>query len=59
MSPLNHEAMTDCSIIAAAIYLNQKGVGQGIKEGLKRANLKRSDIWVTTKLWDDMLVGFL
>ena len=25
----------------------------GIKEGLKRTNLKRSDIWITTKLWDD------
>jgi alcohol dehydrogenase (NADP+) len=40
-------------IDAATIYGNQKDVGIGIKEGLKRAGLKREDIWVTSKLWND------
>lgn len=43
-------------IDAAYIYGNQKDVGLGIKEGLKRANLSRSDIWVTSKLWNDRWV---
>ncbi|KAI4242060.1 MAG: hypothetical protein LQ352_007320 [Teloschistes flavicans] len=37
----------------ATIYGNQKEVGKGIADGLKKANLKRSDIWVTSKLWND------
>ncbi|KAF2437013.1 Aldo/keto reductase [Tothia fuscella] len=43
-------------IDAAAVYENQQGVGLGIKEGLKRANITRSDIWITTKLWGDMIL---
>jgi diketogulonate reductase-like aldo/keto reductase len=35
----------------ATAYQNQKNVAAGIKEGLKRTGLKRSDIWVTTKIW--------
>jgi hypothetical protein len=38
---------------AAAIYRNERLVGLGIAEGLKRTGLKREDIWVTTKLWDN------
>jgi alcohol dehydrogenase (NADP+) len=36
----------------AYIYGNQKAVGLGIKEGLRRTGLARSDLWVTTKLWN-------
>ncbi|MHA2129697.1 MAG: aldo/keto reductase [Promethearchaeota archaeon] len=35
----------------AAIYRNEKGVGQGIKIAMHEYNLKREDIFVTTKLW--------
>ncbi|KAF7939338.1 uncharacterized protein EAE97_007418 [Botrytis byssoidea] len=40
-------------IDCAAAYGNEVAVGQGIKEGLKRAGLKREDLWVTSKLWND------
>ncbi|MCJ1356250.1 MAG: hypothetical protein MMC33_006244 [Icmadophila ericetorum] len=40
-------------IDCAAAYGNQKEVGKGIAEGLKNEGLKRSDIWVTSKLWND------
>jgi alcohol dehydrogenase (NADP+) len=36
----------------AYIYQNQKAVGQGIKEGLKRTGLTRQDLWITGKLWN-------
>jgi len=37
----------------AYIYGNQKEVGIGIKEGLKRTGLSRQDLWITSKLWND------
>jgi alcohol dehydrogenase (NADP+) len=40
-------------IDAAAIYENEDSVGLGIAEGLRRTGLRREDIWVTTKLWND------
>lgn len=40
-------------IDAAAIYRNEKAVGRGIAHGLEKAGLKREDIWVTSKLWND------
>ena len=40
-------------IDCAAIYGNEKEVGKGIADGLKKAGLKREDIWVTSKLWND------
>ncbi|KAF2396924.1 Aldo/keto reductase, partial [Trichodelitschia bisporula] len=40
-------------IDAAWIYNNQRDVGLGIKEGLRRTGMKREDIWVTSKLWND------
>ncbi len=40
-------------IDCAAIYGNEKAVGRGIADGLKKANLTRGDIWVTSKLWND------
>lgn len=41
----------------ATAYGNQKEVGKGIAHGLKSLNLKRSDIWVTSKLWNDQYVS--
>ncbi|WP_431802497.1 aldo/keto reductase [Halobacillus andaensis] len=43
------------SIDTAAVYGNEAGVGQGIAEGIKEAGLKRSDIFVTSKVWNDDL----
>lgn len=42
----------------ATAYGNQKEVGKGIADGLKKANLTRSDIWVTSKLWNDQYVDW-
>lgn len=38
-------------IDCAWCYGNEDEVGQGIKEGLKATGLKRSDLFITTKLW--------
>lgn len=35
----------------ATIYGNEKGVGQGVKIAMQEYNLKREEIFVTTKLW--------
>jgi alcohol dehydrogenase (NADP+) len=46
----------------ATAYQNQKNVSAGIKEGLRRTGLKRSDIWITTKIWSTRwgtALGFL
>ena len=43
-------------IDCAAAYGNEKGVGKGIADGLKKTNLCRDDIWVTSKLWNDQSV---
>jgi alcohol dehydrogenase (NADP+) len=40
-------------IDCAAAYRNEKAVGAGIADGLKKANLTRDQIWVTSKLWND------
>ena len=40
-------------IDCAAAYGNEREVGAGIAQGLKKAGLRRSDIWVTSKLWND------
>lgn len=37
----------------ATIYGNQKQVGKGIADGLKKAGRNRSEIWITSKLWND------
>jgi len=36
----------------AKIYRNEQGVGTGIKQILEQRNLKRSDLFITTKLWN-------
>lgn len=38
-------------IDTAAIYKNEEGVGKGINKALNDLNIKRSEIFVTTKLW--------
>jgi alcohol dehydrogenase (NADP+) len=40
-------------IDCAAAYRNEKAVGAGIADGLKKANLTRDQIWVTSKLWNN------
>lgn len=40
-------------IDTAAIYKNELGVGKGIKKGLEKTGLKREDLFITTKVWND------
>ncbi|KAM7534476.1 hypothetical protein Aperf_G00000117229 [Anoplocephala perfoliata] len=40
-------------IDCAMLYGNEKEVGQAIAESMKKYNLKREDIFVTSKLWCD------
>ena len=40
-------------IDCAAIYGNEKEVGNGIKDGLEKIALDRSSVWITSKLWND------
>lgn len=35
----------------AAVYNNETGVGEGIRQGMSTCNLTRDDMFVTTKLW--------
>jgi methylglyoxal/glyoxal reductase len=43
------------SIDTAAIYQNEEGVGEGIREGLKGAGISREDLFVTSKVWNSDL----
>lgn len=43
------------SIDTAAIYGNEEGVGQGIREGLEEAGIAREDLFVTSKVWNSDL----
>lgn len=40
------------SVDTAAIYGNEEGVGQGIVEGLKAAQIAREELFVTSKVWN-------
>ncbi|HZG17577.1 MAG TPA: aldo/keto reductase [Candidatus Bathyarchaeia archaeon] len=40
------------SIDTAAIYGNEEGVGQGIREGMAAAGVSREDLFVTSKVWN-------
>lgn len=40
-------------IDCAKAYNNEEDVGRGIADGLKKVGLDRSDIWVTSKLWNE------
>lgn len=37
----------------AAAYGNEEEVGKGIKDGLAKTGLSRSDLWITSKLWNN------
>ncbi|MFT8320814.1 MAG: aldo/keto reductase [Bacillus sp. (in: firmicutes)] len=43
------------SIDTAAIYDNETGVGKGIAEGIAAAGIKREDLFITSKVWNDDL----
>ncbi|WP_110928195.1 aldo/keto reductase [Bacillus massiliglaciei] len=43
------------SIDTAAIYGNEEGVGQAIREGIKEAAITREDLFVTSKVWNSDL----
>lgn len=43
------------SIDTAAIYENEAGVGQGIREGMKEAGISREELFVTSKVWNSDL----
>ncbi|UJF36510.1 aldo/keto reductase [Paenibacillus hexagrammi] len=40
------------SIDTAAIYQNEAGVGQGIREALQESGLRREDLFITSKVWN-------
>ncbi len=37
----------------AAIYQNEEEIGRAIEDALKAGAIKREDLWVTSKLWND------
>jgi alcohol dehydrogenase (NADP+) len=41
-------------IDCAAVYGNEKQIGQVLQEILRSGRLKRQDLWITSKLWNDM-----
>lgn len=43
------------SIDTAAIYKNEEGVGQAIREGLEETGISREDLFVTSKVWNSDL----
>lgn len=42
-------------IDTASFYGNEEGTGLGVREGIKEAGLKREDVFVTTKVWNEGL----
>lgn len=40
-------------IDAAAIYTNEKEVGQAIVDAISAGDVTREDLWITSKLWND------
>ncbi|MFD2446921.1 aldo/keto reductase [Bacillus sp. CGMCC 1.16607] len=43
------------SIDTAAIYQNEEGVGQAIREGIKETGVAREDLFITSKVWNSDL----
>jgi len=43
------------SIDTAAIYGNEAGVGEGIRQALTSTGLQREDLFITSKVWNDGL----
>lgn len=42
-------------IDTAQVYGNEVGTGEGIRRGLKENNLKREDLFITSKVWNNHL----
>lgn len=40
------------SIDTAAIYGNEAGVGEGIRQGMKNAGISRDELFITSKVWN-------
>ncbi len=40
------------SVDCAAVYGNEAEVGEGLREGMKEAGIKREEVFVTSKLWN-------
>ncbi|WP_409295480.1 aldo/keto reductase [Peribacillus sp. SCS-26] len=40
------------SIDTAAVYKNEEGVGEGIRQALKETGLSREDLFITSKVWN-------
>ncbi|WP_339278070.1 aldo/keto reductase [Paenibacillus sp. FSL W8-0426] len=40
------------SIDTAAIYGNESGVGEGIRQGMKNAGISRDELFITSKVWN-------
>lgn len=40
------------NVDTAAVYKNEEGVGQGIREGIQVAGISRDDVFVTSKVWN-------
>ncbi|KRN98434.1 aldo/keto reductase [Companilactobacillus kimchiensis] len=40
-------------IDTAQVYGNEEGTGEGIRRGLKENNLKREDLFITSKVWNN------
>ncbi|ASS73655.1 aldo/keto reductase [Tumebacillus algifaecis] len=43
------------SVDTAAIYANESGVGQGIREGIQATGITREDLFITSKVWNSDL----
>ena len=41
------------NIDTAEGYMDEKGVGEGVRQAMDKYGLKREDIFVSTKLWND------
>jgi len=40
------------SIDTAAVYQNEEGVGEGIRQGMKEAGISREELFITSKVWN-------
>ena len=41
------------NIDTAEGYMNEKGVGEGVRQAMEEYGLKREELFVSTKLWND------
>lgn len=40
------------SIDTAAVYQNEEGVGEGIRQGIKETGISREELFITSKVWN-------